>query len=67
MPPDPQAKALLDAVAAMGMPPIQTMSVEQIRSWMVVGEATMGKLDKGKQALSEAARTLRDVFGNEAG
>jgi hypothetical protein len=67
MPLDPQAKALLDAMAAMGMPPMHTMSVEQIRHWMVAGEATMGELDKGKQTLSEAAVALRDAFGNEAG
>lgn len=43
MPLDPQAKALLDSMAAMGMPPMHTIPIEQIRQWTIVGEAILGK------------------------
>ncbi len=34
MPLDPQAKAMLDTFAAMGMPPLHTLSVAEARLWM---------------------------------
>jgi acetyl esterase len=45
MPLDPQAKTLLDAMTAMGMPQMHTLSVEQIQQirGMAAAEAMMGK------------------------